>query len=121
MIFYGLRSFQAVFKCETLHLKLSQEFFGLKATLVTAIALSLLNPHVYLDTVLLLGSIGARFPAHERIFFALGAIMASFTWFFTLGYGARYLGPLFREPLSWKILDFIIGCMMWGIAFSLFL
>jgi len=78
-----------------------------------------LNPHVYLDTVVLVGSIGAQFQASERPYFALGAVCASFLWFFSMGYGARYLGPLFQKPLSWKILDFVIGCVMILIALML--
>src|ERR1700722_17080506 len=121
LIYYGFRSFRAVFKSESLQFESNPERPDLKMSLVTVLALSLLNPHVYLDTVVLLGSIGAQFPASERLFFALGAILASFVWFFALGYGARYLKPLFQRPLSWKILDFLIGCIMWAIALSLLL
>lgn len=121
LFYYGLRSFRAVFKTESLKFDATPERPDLKMTVGTVLALSLLNPHVYLDTVVLLGSIGAQFPASERIFFALGAMLASFVWFFTLGYGARYLSPLFQRPLSWKILDFLIGCIMWAIALSLLL
>lgn len=119
LIYYGFRSFRAVFKSESLHLERGSERPGLKVTLLTALALSLLNPHVYLDTVVLLGSIGAQFSGSQRLFFALGAMTASFAWFFTMGYGARYLAPLFQRPIAWKILDFLIGCVMWTIAFSL--
>jgi L-lysine exporter family protein LysE/ArgO len=121
LFYYGFRSFRAVFKTESLKLETGPERPDLKMTVGTVLALSLLNPHVYLDTVVLLGSIGAQFPASERVFFALGAMLASFVWFFTLGYGARYLSPLFQRPLSWKILDFLIGCIMWAIALSLLL
>lgn len=119
--YYGFRSFRSVFKSESLKLDSKSEHLSLKMALGTALALSLLNPHVYLDTVILLGSIGAQFPASERVFFAWGAMLASFVWFFGLGYGAAYLGPLFQKPLAWKILDFIIGCIMWAIALSLLL
>jgi L-lysine exporter family protein LysE/ArgO len=119
LIYYGFRSFRAVFKSESLHLEKGPERPDLKVTILTAFVLSLLNPHVYLDTVILLGSIGAQFPGSQRLFFALGAMTASFVWFFVVGYGARYLAPLFQKPLAWKILDFLIGCVMWTIAFSL--
>lgn len=119
LIYYGFRSFRAVFKTGALRLDKSRERPDLKMTLISVFALSLLNPHVYLDTVVLLGSIGAQFPASERLLFALGAMLSSFVWFFTLGYGARYLAPLFQNPLAWKILDFLIGCIMWAIALSL--
>jgi L-lysine exporter family protein LysE/ArgO len=121
LLYYGFRSFRAVFKSESLKFEAHPERPDLKLTIGTALALSLLNPHVYLDTVVLLGSIGAQFPDSERFFFALGAMVASFIWFFTLGFGARYLGPLFQRPLAWKILDFLIGCIMWAIAISLIL
>jgi len=121
LFYYGLRSFRSVFKSEFLHLEGGPERPNLKMTLITVFALSLLNPHVYLDTVVLLGSIGAQFPSSERIFFALGAMLSSFIWFFTIGYGARYLAPLFQKPLAWKILDFTVGCIMWAIALSLIL
>ncbi len=121
LFYYGFRSFYAVFKSESLKLDTSPERPDLKISVVTILALSLLNPHVYLDTVILLGSISAQFPTSERVFFALGAILASFVWFFGMGYGARYLAPFFQNPLSWKILDFLIGCIMWAIALSLLL
>ena len=120
LLYYGFRSFRAVFKTESLRINQGGASLpNLKETITTVLALSLLNPHVYLDTVVLVGSIGAQFSNIERPYFALGAIIASFTWFFSMGFGARYLGPLFQKPLAWKILDFIIGCMMWGIALTL--
>jgi L-lysine exporter family protein LysE/ArgO len=119
LAYYGFRSFRSAFKTESLKIDVNSGRPNLKMTLITVFALSLLNPHVYLDTVVLLGSIGAQFPTHERFFFALGAMLASFSWFFALGYGARYLGPLFQKPMAWKILDFLIGSVMWAIALSL--
>lgn len=121
LLYYGFRSFRAVFKCESLRVDGSPDRPDLKMTLITVLAVCLLNPHVYLDTVVLLGSIGAQFPISERPFFALGAMLSSFIWFFSIGYGARYLAPLFQKPIAWKILDFLIGCIMWGIALSLLL
>lgn len=122
LLYYGFRSFRAVFRTDALSINdKEQERPDIKTSIITMLALSLLNPHVYLDTVILLGSIGAQFPANERVFFACGAVMASFLWFFSLGYGARYLGTLFQKPLAWKILDFIIGCVMWLIALTLIL
>lgn len=119
LAYYGFRSFRAVFTDQNLKMEGGFERPTLKMTLVTTVAVCLLNPHVYLDTVVLLGSIGAQFPYPERSFFAFGAMAVSFVWFFTLGFGARYLAPLFEKPIAWKILDFIIGCIMWLIALSL--
>lgn len=122
LFYYGCRSFRAVFSSQSLKItRKGPERPSLKETLLLLTALSYLNPHVYIDTVLLLGSISAQFAQKERFFFALGAIIASFLWFFSLCYGARFLAPIFSKPLSWKILDFIVGCVMWGIALSLIL
>ena len=78
-----------------------------------------LNPHVYLDTVLLIGSIGARQPADARFWFVGGAAAASGAWFSTLGFGARLLRPLFRTARAWQVLDTIIGVTMLLLAGSL--
>lgn len=122
LLWYGFRSFRAVFKSNSLHIdRMSSERPGLKLTIVTLLMVSFLNPHCYLDAVVLLGSIGSQYPESERFYFALGAIVASFIWFFVLCYGARYLAPLFSKPIAWKILDFFIGCIMWWIAVTLIL
>jgi L-lysine exporter family protein LysE/ArgO len=84
---------------------------SLGATLLACLAFTWLNPHVYLDTVVLLGSVSTRY-AGQRIAFALGAITSSFLFFFTLGYGARLLRPLFANPKAWRVLDAIIGITM---------
>jgi L-lysine exporter family protein LysE/ArgO len=119
LVYYGLRSFRAVLKSDTLNMDSNTDHPDLKTSITTVLALSFLNPHVYLDTVVLLGSIGSQFAIQERPLFASGAITASFLWFFSLGYGARFLAPLFKKPLAWKILDFAIGVIMWAIAYSL--
>lgn len=84
------------------------------------LALTWLNPHVYLDTVVLIGSISTQFES-SAIYFAMGAITASWIFFFVLGYGARFLLPMFQNAQAWKILDFVIGLVMWAIAISLLL
>ncbi|MBK0328254.1 amino acid transporter [Rhodobacteraceae bacterium F11138] len=89
----------------------------LMAALVTVLAFTWLNPHVYLDTVVLIGSVSAQYP--DRLAFGAGAVCASFTFFFGLGYGARLLAPFFARPLAWRILDVLIGLMMWAIAAKL--
>lgn len=90
------------------------------AVALTALALTWLNPHVYLDTVLLLGSIAATY-AGERWLFAAGAVAASIIWFASLGYGARYLGRWLRTPRAWRVLDGVIAVVMIAIAISLVL
>ena len=87
----------------------------------TTLALSLLNPHVYLDTVVLIGGLSAQYPPSARRWFAGGAVMASALWFFGLAYGASFLIPLFHKPATWRVLDMMIGCVMWTLAASLLL
>jgi len=89
------------------------------AALAQAAAFTLLNPHVYLDTVLLVGSIGAQHPPLLRPWFIAGASSASVLWFAALGYGSRKLAPLFARPRAWQVLDSLIGIMMWLLALLL--
>lgn len=119
LLCYSAKSFRNAFKSDILHVSNYDDKIGFKKAIITTLAVSLLNPHLYLDTCVLIGSIGAQFHKEERLYFGLGAILASFTWFFTISYGARLLLPIFQKPISWKILDFIIGIIMFGIALSL--
>ena len=122
LFFYGVRSFRSAFKTEILEVDSSDQIAsGLTWAIVTTLALTLLNPHVYLDTVILLGSIAGQLPKDQRSIFALGAVCASMVWFYGLGYGSRVLAPLFQKQIAWKILDVSIGCVMWLIAVSLLL
>ncbi|GGH30448.1 L-lysine exporter family protein LysE/ArgO [Cribrihabitans marinus] len=91
----------------------------LAPTLATVLAFTWLNPHVYLDTVVLIGSISAQYP--DRLAFGAGAVLASFVFFFGLGYGARLLAPVFARPRAWQVLDAGIGLVMWAIALKLLL
>lgn len=118
LFIYGAQHFFQAFKTTTgLAPSESTESKFLKMILI-CLALTWLNPHVYLDTVVLIGSISTKFASTE-VYFALGAITASWLFFFVLGYGARFLLPLFQNPKSWKILDFMISMVMWSIAVSL--
>jgi L-lysine exporter family protein LysE/ArgO len=92
---------------------------SLLATLSVLTLLTFLNPHVYLDTMILIGSISQQFSGFQKISFTSGAILASFIFFFSLAYGARLLTPLMQSPLSWKILDSLIALIMFTIAFKL--
>jgi len=92
------------------------EALGRGAALAQAAAFTLLNPHVYLDTVLLVGSIGAQQPAGLRGWFVAGASTASLLWFGALGFGARWLAPWFARPRAWQVLDGLIGVTMWVLA-----
>jgi L-lysine exporter family protein LysE/ArgO len=92
---------------------------SLKKTVLACLAFTYLNPHCYLDTIVLMGSLSAQFEGDLRWIFAIGAVSASFVWFFLLAYGARLLAPLFAEPRAWRVLDATIALVTWGIAFGL--
>jgi L-lysine exporter family protein LysE/ArgO len=91
---------------------------SLLPVLATVLALTWLNPHVYLDTIVLLGSIAATHGG-DRWWFGLGAAVASILWFTALGFGARLLQPVFRKPIAWRVLDAVIALVMWAIAANL--
>ncbi|OLP61670.1 amino acid transporter [Xaviernesmea oryzae] len=118
LMLYAFRSLQAALKPHAGLKAAPAAPASLRATMLTALALTFLNPHVYLDTVILLGSISTRFPASKPAF-AAGAMTASALFFFSLGYGARLLGPLFARPSAWRVLDFIIALIMGSIAVKL--
>ena len=90
-----------------------------RAVILSTLAVTFLNPHAYLDTVVLIGGIGGRFPLEQRLLFGAGAISASTLWFFTLGFGGPFLAPLFRRQRAWRLLDGMICLVMWGIAVTL--
>jgi len=118
LIIYGAKSFWSAYSAKEGLLPSEKKNISFAVIIATCLAFTWLNPHVYLDTVVLLGSISTQYIG-QTIEFALGASMASFIFFFTLGYGARALTPIFKNPNSWKILDLLIGGIMWVIAFSL--
>ena len=93
---------------------------GRRAVIVTTLALTYLNPHVYLDTVVMLGSVANGY-AGNRWLFAVGAAMGSVLWFSGLGYGARVASPALNRPRTWRVLDLVIGCVMIALAVRLVL
>lgn len=115
---YGSMNFWSAFNTNESLNPADTKTSSLSKIVLTCLALTWLNPHVYLDTLMLLGSISTQYVG-QKFEFALGATSASLFFFFSLGYGARILTPIFKKPNSWKILDFVIGCIMWTIAFSL--
>lgn len=119
LFFFGIMSFRAALSNQTLHAAAEDNSQNIKVVISTVLALTFLNPHVYLDTVLLIGSISSPYSETDRHYFTLGAVSASFIWFFSLGYGARFLIPLFSKPSAWKILNSVIGLVMWWIAYQL--
>ncbi len=94
---------------------------ALGAAVATCLAVTWLNPHAYLDTVVLLGSYASHFATPDRWFLAAGAMLGSLLWFFALGFGARYLAPLFARKTAWRVLDSVIALVMAGLAVGLLL
>ena len=92
-----------------------------KSIIITAVGFSLLNPHVYLDTVILLGGLAAQYEIPERNYFAFGAIMASVVWFYGIGYGATLVAPWFESSKGKRIVDLVIAMIMFVLAFVLML
>ena len=119
LLWYGLRSWRAVFADGAMQVALDQVRTTRRQALLQVLALSLLNPHVYLDTVVLLGAIGAAFPTPGRPSFVAGAVCSSAIWFTSLGYGATRLSRLFAKPLAWKWIDGIAGTIMLALSASL--
>ncbi|WP_256924336.1 LysE/ArgO family amino acid transporter [Hydrogenophaga sp. IBVHS2] len=116
LAWYGWRAWSRVWRPEALQASGTGPAAGRGAVLAQAAAFTLLNPHVYLDTVLLVGSIGAQQPAALRGGFVAGACTASALWFSLLGFGARWLAPWFAHPRAWQWLDALIGTTMWVLA-----
>ncbi len=119
--FYGLLSLKSAFKPESESESKGGEIVarGRRTVILGALAVTVLNPHLYLDTVVILGSIGGQFEGHDRIAFALGTILASFVWFYTLSIGAAKLGPTLSKPKVKKTIDIAIAMMMFTIAYIL--
>jgi len=110
---YGWRAFRRVVQGQHLQAVVGATRLSRKSALLQAAAFTLLNPHVYFDTVLLMGSIGAQYASPSRGWFILGASAASLCWFLLLGFGARVLATVFARPRAWQVLDGLIGATMW--------
>lgn len=118
LLAYAARSLRSALRNHGSLTPSGRQAAGLGATLATCLAFTWLNPHVYLDTVVLLGSISSQYEGHKAAF-ALGAMAASFTFFFTLGFGARLLRPVFASQAAWRVLDVLVGIAMLAIALKL--
>ena len=116
LVWYGIRALQRALLPQSLRAAAGNEPLSLANAMAQAAGFTLLNPHVYLDTVLLMGSIGTRQPADLRIWFVGGAACASGVWFTTLGFGARLLAPIFARPRAWQVLDTLVGLTMLSLA-----
>ena len=118
LLWYGLRALRRAWQPRALRAGGGARV-SFRVAVAQAAAFTFLNPHVYLDTVLLMGSIGARQPADSRLWFVGGAALASGAWFTTLGFGARFLAPLFSRPRAWQVLDVLVGATMLALAAAL--
>lgn len=120
LVIYGALSFKAALGPSAALEPAAAGTGSLARALATCLALTWLNPHVYLDTVLLLGSVSTQY-AGQQLAFGTGAVTASFVFFFSLGYGARLLRPVFARPMAWRVLEVVVGVTMWAIAAKLIL
>lgn len=118
LIVYGAQHFYQACTAKNILEESQLEENSVLKSLSICLALTWLNPHVYLDTVILIGTVSTGIIG-TKLYFALGAILASWLFFFLLGYGARLLQPIFKDYRAWKVLDFIIALVMWMIAYSL--
>jgi L-lysine exporter family protein LysE/ArgO len=122
LIWYGVQALRRAFHPQVLTPDTHGNASNVWRVIATCAGFTWLNPHVYLDTVLLIGSLASAWPSPgPRSLFGIGAGSASFIWFFTLAYGARLLAPLFRKPIAWRVLDVLIAIVMWSIATKLLL
>lgn len=119
LVWYGLRSWASMLRADALEVKQGDVPPSLQRALVSVVALSLLNPHVYLDTLVLLGTLGGNYPQHQRASFAVGAMTASLLWFTALGFGASRLSGVFQRPLVWKGIEALTGFIMLALAAGL--
>lgn len=117
LIWYGGLSFRRAWRGGASLTTSADGPTGLSTALLMVLGLTWLNPHVYLDTVVFVGSVAAQ--SGDKVMFGAGAICASFVFFFGLGYGAQLLVPFFRRPEAWRLLDTLIGLVMWSIAAKL--
>jgi L-lysine exporter family protein LysE/ArgO len=120
LIWYGVKAFRRALKPSGMGVH-AEVVGSLQSALLACAAFTLLNPHVYLDTVVLVGSIANARAAGEQLPFAVGASLASLSWFFALGYGAKALGPWLVQPKIWRIIDFCIAGVMFVLALKLLL
>ncbi|WP_437884119.1 LysE/ArgO family amino acid transporter [Pseudomonas sp. LRF_L74] len=119
LLWYGLKALLRALRPQALEQNREQAPRSLRAVLLAALAVTLLNPHVYLDTVLLIGSLGAQQAVPAA--YAAGAACASLLWFFALALGAAWLAPWLARPATWRLLDLTVAAMMFAVAFQLLL
>ena len=119
LVWYGVRALARARNASSLRAAPGSQRISVRSAVAQAAGFTFLNPHVYLDTVLLMGSIGARQPSDLRMWFVGGAAAASGAWFTSLGFGARLLRPFFQTSRAWQVLDGIVGLTMLALAAGL--
>ena len=120
LIIYSIMRFKAAYDGNALDINDEKNFVSAKKTAIITLGFTWLNPHVYLDTTVLIGTASLQFQGDEKIAFAIGAMMSSFLFFYSLGFGARRLAPLLKTERVWKIIDVVIGIIMIWIAWSIY-
>jgi L-lysine exporter family protein LysE/ArgO len=122
LAWYAVRAFRSAARPGAMRLDgATDDPPGLRAAVLTTMAFSLLNPHVWLDTVVLFGGLAAQQPATTRWLFGVGGASASFVWFFAIAYGARGLSRFFERPMAWRVLDTLVGLLSLWLAVGLVL
>ena len=116
---YGLMRLRDAIKGKSALVIESTSSKGLISTLSFLAVLTFANPHVYLDTVVLIGSVSQQFPGNIRVAYALGASLASFVFFFSLTYSAKFLSPIIQKPIAWQLLDSFIAFVMFSLAIKM--
>jgi len=119
LFFYGILRFKSAFRSKTAIISTNKETSSLLNAISIISIFTFANPHVYLDTMILIGSISQQFLDFNRVFFAFGACSASFVWFFGIAYGAKLLTPIMQKPRHWRIFDSLIGLIMFIISINL--
>lgn len=121
LIWYGVRSLRAAAGQQSLVAEAGELSLTAGKAALAVLGATLLNPHTYLDTVVLLGAIGGQQPGNGKYWFAVGAVLNATIWFAALGFGARLLAPWFAKPIAWRVLDSLIGIVMLMLALNLML
>ncbi|MFZ6733990.1 LysE/ArgO family amino acid transporter [Undibacterium sp. Ji42W] len=121
LIWYGLRSLRAAASQQSLVAEDGELNLTAGKAALAVLGATLLNPHTYLDTVVLLGAIGGQQPGDGKYWFAVGAVLNATIWFAALGFGARLLAPWFAKPIAWRVLDSVVGIVMLMLALNLIL
>lgn len=121
LAWYGWRALHSAMAPGHMDVNAAGRKMTVRQAVTTVLAFSLMNPHALLDTVVLVGSVGGQYMVAERFAFGAGAVLASWVWFFALGFGARLLVPVFEKPMAWRVLDSLIAVVMFALAAMLLL